>query len=116
MEIIKLGDENLSELNDGSVKIHISSKFLIFDFNDPIKAIIRNTYPDLMHNYCDYNFLQSRATLASIIETMNEINSYVSSLIPNMSFNLTINYVYPHQYLRLARFKIASLKERISKL
>ena len=92
--IIKLGDGNLSEPNDGVVEIHIPSEFLILEFNDPIEAIMKSTYPLLAQNYSHDKFLQSRAILASRIETVNEINDYVLSLILGMICTLIKYCIY----------------------
>jgi len=80
--IVKLGDGILCEPNDGVVDIEIPPEFLISNFNDLIKAIVLSTYLDLLENYRNDNFLQSRAILASRIETVEEINKYILSLIP----------------------------------
>ena len=72
----------MCEPNDGVVDIEIPPEFLISDFNDPIEAIVLSTYPDLLENYRNENFLQTRAILASRIETVEEINKYILSLIP----------------------------------
>jgi len=79
--IVKLGDGMLCEPNDGVVDIEIPPEFLISNFNDPIEAIVLSTYPNLLENYTNDNFLQSRAILASRIETVEEINKYILSLI-----------------------------------
>ena len=80
--IVKLGDGMLCEPNDRVVDIEIPPEFLISDFNDPIEAIVLSTYTNLLENYRNDNFLQSKAILASKIETMEEINQYILSLIP----------------------------------
>jgi len=84
--IVKLGDGKLCEPNDGVVEIEIPHEFLITKFNDPLQAIVDSTYPELIQNYSDENYLKSRAILASRIETMDEINDYMLSLIPGKSF------------------------------
>ncbi|XP_058733080.1 uncharacterized protein LOC131604671 [Vicia villosa] len=40
------------------------------------------TYPDPIHNYLDSNYLQSRAILASTIEVVDDINQYITNLLP----------------------------------
>jgi len=70
----------LGEPIDGLVEIGIPQKFFILDFNDYIQAIINNIYPNLIENYSNDNYLQSRAILANRIEIVNEINEYVLSL------------------------------------
>ncbi|XP_058766740.1 uncharacterized protein LOC131640353 [Vicia villosa] len=80
--ILKIGDGTMCEPNDGYVDICIPDEFLISSFSDPIKAIVEDTYPDLIHNYLDSNYLQSRAILASTIEVVDDINQYITNLIP----------------------------------
>ncbi|CAK8569600.1 unnamed protein product [Lathyrus sativus] len=80
--ILSIGDRTMGEPNDGYVEINIPAEFLISNFSDPIKAIVDSTYPDLIHNYHDPNFLQSRAILASTIEVTDEINQYITDLLP----------------------------------
>jgi len=80
--IVQLGDGKLCEPNDGVVEIEIPHEFLTTEFNDPLQAIVDSTYPELIQNYSDENYLKSRAILASRIETMDEINDYMLSWIP----------------------------------
>ncbi|XP_058747634.1 uncharacterized protein LOC131620510 [Vicia villosa] len=80
--ILKIGDGTMCEPNDGYASISIPEEFLISSFSDPIKAIVEDTYPDLIHNYLDSNYLQSRAILASTIEVVDDINQYITNLLP----------------------------------
>ena len=47
---------------------------MITDFNDPIQAIVQRTYLGLIQLYKNEEFMQSRAILASNIDTVNQIN------------------------------------------
>ncbi|XP_058767228.1 uncharacterized protein LOC131640871 [Vicia villosa] len=80
--ILKIGDGTMCEPNDGYADICIPDEFLISNFSDPIKAIVEDTYPDLIHNYLDSNYLQSRAILASTIEVVDDINQYITNILP----------------------------------
>ncbi|XP_058746518.1 uncharacterized protein LOC131619442 [Vicia villosa] len=80
--ILNIGDGTMCEPNDGYADISIPDEFLISNFSDPIKAIVEDTYPDLIHNYLDSNYLQSRAILASTIEVVDDINQYITDLLP----------------------------------
>ncbi|XP_019425033.1 PREDICTED: uncharacterized protein LOC109333904 [Lupinus angustifolius] len=80
--ILDVGDGKLSEPNDGYASIEIPNQFLITEYDDPIHAIVKSTYPNLENEYLNEEFLQCRAILASTIETVDEINDYVLSLIP----------------------------------
>jgi len=92
--IVKLGDGLLCEPNDGVVDIEIPPQFLILDFSDPIKAIVSSTYPGLLQNYSNANFLKSRAILASRIETVEEINEHILSLIPGTYLYIFTHFIY----------------------
>ncbi|XP_058733342.1 uncharacterized protein LOC131604948 [Vicia villosa] len=80
--IVKIGDGTMCEPNNGYADICIPDEFLISNFSDPIKAIVEDTHPDIIHNYLDYNYLQSRAILASTIEVVDDINQYITNLLP----------------------------------
>ena len=79
--LLDIGDGKLGQPNDGHCKIIIPDEFLIMDFEDPIQAIVDATYPDLLQNYNNANFLQKRAILASTKDVVDKINDYVLSLI-----------------------------------
>lgn len=80
--ILKVGEGKLSVPNDGYAEIDIPDELLIKDFVDPIVAIVESTYPNLLQNYTNDHFLQARAILASTIEIVEEINDFVTNLIP----------------------------------
>jgi ATP-dependent DNA helicase PIF1 len=89
--ILKLGEGKLSEPNDGYAEINIPRELLILNFDDPIDAIVQSTYPNLIEKYNQISFLQSRAILASTIEVVEQINTYVLSLIPGLLYNMKIS-------------------------
>jgi len=80
--LLDIGDGQLGQPNDGHCEITIPDEFLIMDFEDPIQEIIDTTYPDLLQNYNNADFLQKRAILASTKDVVDKINDYVLSLIP----------------------------------
>uniref|UniRef100_A0A0R0L125 ATP-dependent DNA helicase n=1 Tax=Glycine max TaxID=3847 RepID=A0A0R0L125_SOYBN len=81
--LLDIDDAKLGEPNDGYDEITIPDEFLIKDFQDPIQAIVEATYPDLLQNYSNGNFLQKRVVLASTKDVIDKINDYVLSLIPS---------------------------------
>ncbi|KAG5062800.1 hypothetical protein JHK85_003983 [Glycine max] len=81
--LLDIDDAKLGEPNDGYEEITIPYEFLIKDFQDPIQAIVEATYPDLLQNYSNGNFLQKRVVLASTKDVIDKINDYVLSLIPS---------------------------------
>ncbi|KAF1860023.1 hypothetical protein Lal_00027873 [Lupinus albus] len=90
-------DGKLSEPNDGFALIEIPEQCLITNYDNPIHAIVKSTYPNLVDEYMNEEFLQCRAILASTIETVDEINDYVLSLIlcrhSIIFFNIFINVI-----------------------
>lgn len=48
---------------------------------DPIEAIVTNTYPNLLQNYTDPNFLQWRTILAPTIEIVDDINDFITNIL-----------------------------------
>jgi ATP-dependent DNA helicase PIF1 len=93
--ILKVGEGKLSEPNDGYADIEIPQDLLIVDYDEPIPAIVKSTYPNLLEQYKCHKFLQSRAILASTIEVVDQINMYVLTLIPGMPIS---NYIYIYKY------------------
>jgi ATP-dependent DNA helicase PIF1 len=87
--ILKVGEGKLAEPNDGFAEINIPKELLILDYDEPIPAIVASTYPNLVANYKSHQFLQERAILASTIEVVDQINSYVLSLIPGIGYSTT---------------------------
>ncbi|KAG5088981.1 hypothetical protein GYH30_001400 [Glycine max] len=81
--LLDIGDGKLGELNDGYGEISILDEFLIKDFNDPIQAIVETTYPNLLQDYSNGDFLQKRVVLVSSKDVVDSINDYVMSLIPS---------------------------------
>ncbi|XP_058761557.1 uncharacterized protein LOC131634946 [Vicia villosa] len=80
--ILDGGDGKILEPNDGYAEITIPPEFLLKDFVDPIEKIVTSTYPNLLENFTNPEFLQSRAILASTIEIVDEINDYITNLLP----------------------------------
>ncbi|XP_058764312.1 uncharacterized protein LOC131637724 [Vicia villosa] len=80
--ILNVGDGKISEPNDGLVDIEIPQDLFITNYEDPIKAIVENTYPNLVNVFQDVAYLQGKAILASTIEVVDKINHYVLDLIP----------------------------------
>jgi len=81
---LDVGEGKISEPNDGYADIPIPTELLITEFNDPILAIIESTYLNFLDNYKSYDYLKSRAILASTIEVVDQINEYVLGLMPGM--------------------------------
>ncbi|CAJ2646433.1 unnamed protein product [Trifolium pratense] len=72
----------MSNPNVGNAEVDIPPELLITNFDDPIHAIVQSTYPNLLSQYQNGQFLQSRAILASTVEAVDQINDYVVKLLP----------------------------------
>lgn len=81
--LLDIGDGKIGQYNEGFSEITIPYEFLIKNYDDPIHAIVEATYPSLIDNYSDTDYLQKRVVLASKKEIVDKINDYVLSLIPN---------------------------------
>ncbi|XP_058763805.1 uncharacterized protein LOC131637240 [Vicia villosa] len=80
--LLKIGEGKLSEPNDGFADIELPPELLITDYDDPVVAIVNNTYPDFKKNYQSNDYLKSRAILASTLEVVDQINNHVLDLMP----------------------------------
>jgi hypothetical protein len=68
-------------------EVDIPPEFLITNSNDPVKAIVQSTYPNLLSQYQNGQFMQSRAILASTVEAVDQINDYILKLVPGIMYN-----------------------------
>jgi len=80
--LLSVGEGKISEPNDGYADISIPKDMLKLDYEEPISAIVESTYPEFLANYHSYDYLKSRAILASTIEVVDQINNYVLDQMP----------------------------------
>ncbi|XP_058758996.1 uncharacterized protein LOC131632231, partial [Vicia villosa] len=80
--LLKLGEGRLCEPNDGHAEIDIPRDMLIEQFDDPIVSIVDSTCPAFLDNFRSYDYLKSRAILASTIEVVEQINNHVLNMMP----------------------------------
>uniref|UniRef100_A0A0R0KGW9 ATP-dependent DNA helicase n=1 Tax=Glycine max TaxID=3847 RepID=A0A0R0KGW9_SOYBN len=79
--ILDIGDGVIGNENDGYATVEIPEYLLITEYNDPIDAIVRSTFPNLYQHHSNLEFFKCRAILASTNETVEEVNDYILSLI-----------------------------------
>lgn len=79
--VLQIGDDKISEPNNGYAELSIPNEFLLSDFTDHIEVIVTSTYPNFITNYKDPHYVQCRAILASTIDIVDDINAYVTNLI-----------------------------------
>ncbi|KAI9121592.1 hypothetical protein K1719_008625 [Acacia pycnantha] len=80
--LLNIGDGNLGLPHDGIAQVEISDKFLIRHLHNPMQAIVSATYPGLLENLTNSDYFNSRAILCPTIESVNQINEYMCSLLP----------------------------------
>ncbi|KAG2630381.1 hypothetical protein PVAP13_3KG485601 [Panicum virgatum] len=62
--------------------VPIPQGFLIKDYTEPIPAIVDSVYTDLANQYRNVDYLKSRAILCPKNDTVDEISTYIVSLLP----------------------------------
>lgn len=80
--ILKVGDGNIGENNDGENEITIPDDLLIKNTCNPIASIVDTTYPSLLDNMNDPFFFQNRTILAPTNDIIDTLNNYIMTLIP----------------------------------
>ncbi|KAH1127282.1 hypothetical protein GYH30_016021 [Glycine max] len=88
--ILDIGDGIIDDENDGYATIQIPAHLLITQYDDPIGAIVKSTFPDLDQHHNNPEFFKSKAILASTNEMVEQINDYLLSFIPG---NYIITYL-----------------------
>eukprot|EP00256_Glycine_max_P054071 XP_014620840.1 ATP-dependent DNA helicase pfh1-like [Glycine max] len=88
--ILDIGDGIIDDENDGYATIQIPAHLLITQYDDPMSAIVKSTFPDLDQHHNNPKFFKSKAILASTNEMVEQINDYVLSFIPG---NYIITYL-----------------------
>uniref|UniRef100_A0A0R0KEV8 ATP-dependent DNA helicase n=1 Tax=Glycine max TaxID=3847 RepID=A0A0R0KEV8_SOYBN len=89
-----IGDGIIGHENDGYATIEIHAHLLITEYDDPIGAIVKSTFPDLHQHHNNLQFFKSRTILASTNETVEQINDYALSFIP-------VNYLITYLILKI---------------
>ncbi|XP_028758137.1 ATP-dependent DNA helicase PIF1-like [Neltuma alba] len=80
--LLDVGDGKLGMPHDGIAEIKIPDELLIDRYSDPIAAIVSWTYPGLLDNLGSTDYFNDRAILAPTIDIVNQVNDYMSSLLP----------------------------------
>ena len=80
--VLGIGDGCIGDISDDQIQLQIPPDLLIKSSGDHIASIVESTYPSILHNMHDESFFQDRAILTPKNTVVDEINSYVLSLIP----------------------------------
>ena len=70
--ILDIGDGIIGDENDGYATIQVPAHLLITQYDDPISAIVKSTFPDLDQHHNNPEFFKSKAILASTNETVEQ--------------------------------------------
>ena len=79
--ILRIEDGIDGEENDGETNVQIPKDFLIRDIHDPLLSIMNATYPSLLNNLYNCNYLQERVIVAPTHDITEEVNDKVLSSI-----------------------------------
>ncbi|XP_074310504.1 uncharacterized protein LOC141646532 [Silene latifolia] len=79
--LLEIGDGIAGGENDGEVDLELPADLLIQDVTNPIKTLVDVTYPDLLAQLWNPEYLQQREILAPTHEIVESVNEYVLSLI-----------------------------------
>ncbi|XP_074277016.1 uncharacterized protein LOC141600672 [Silene latifolia] len=79
--ILKVGDGEAGDPNDGEVELELPNDILIQHTGDPIASIVDAIYPSLENQLSNPEYLQERAILAPTHEIVDLVNDYVLSRI-----------------------------------
>ena len=80
--ILGIGDGSIGDADDEYIKVKIPRDLLIFSSGDPLAAIVKSTYPNLLRNMRDTSFFCDRAILAPKNTIVDAVNEYVLNLLP----------------------------------
>jgi len=84
--ILAIGDGTVHAERRGDERepswVTIPDDLLIHTKGDKVAAIVSEVYPDLLRRYRDPTYLASRAIVCPNNQTVDEINSYIVSMLP----------------------------------
>jgi hypothetical protein len=113
--ILNIGDGKTTT-DDGDELIQIPNDILLEKGDDAKQTIVDSTYPTLISNYKEREYLKERAILCPRNDTVNEINEYIMSKLQgeevtylssdsvcNASTN-GLDSMYPMEFLNTLKF------------
>lgn len=80
--LLRLGNGNIGEPNDGDAIIEIPTDMLIEDSEDPFQDLLNFVYPNFIDKISTPTFFQERAVLAPTNDTVEFVNEYMLSQLP----------------------------------
>ena len=86
-QILNIGNGTINVIkddeNEDAIWIEIPNKYIINSDSNPIKTIYYLIYNDFIHNFHNIDYLRERAIVAPKNKTVDDINKYILSLVPN---------------------------------
>ncbi|XP_074303675.1 uncharacterized protein LOC141638162 [Silene latifolia] len=79
--ILKVGDGDAGDWNDGKVELELPNDILIHHTGDPIASIVDAIYPSLENQPSNPEYLLERTILAPTQEIVDLVNDYILSRI-----------------------------------
>ncbi|KAL7147924.1 hypothetical protein ABFS83_06G142700 [Erythranthe nasuta] len=79
--ILRIGNGDAGEVNDGDAIIEIPNDLLIHDSADPFLDLIEFVYPDLVRNLFTPDYFEDRAVLSPTNESVGFVNDHFLSTI-----------------------------------
>ncbi|XP_012837300.1 PREDICTED: uncharacterized protein LOC105957872 [Erythranthe guttata] len=79
--ILRIGNGDAGEINDGDATIEIPDDMLIRNSADPFLDLIEFVYPDLVTNLFTPEYFEGRSILAPTNESVGFVNDYFLSII-----------------------------------
>jgi ATP-dependent DNA helicase PIF1 len=63
--ILDIGDGSIGDTDDEYIKVNIPRDLLIFSSGDPLAAIVKSTYPNLLRNMRDTSFFLRQSYISA---------------------------------------------------
>ena len=100
--ILKIEDVNMNLNQSGEANISIPTNLLIQESETPLLSLVKFVYGGLIENIMTHGFFDDNATLCPTIDSVEQVNDFILSLIPGeeqiylSSDTLMSAYFCPH--------------------
>jgi len=79
--ILQIGNNGMDSYDKGEGGIEIPTDILALDIDKPFLSLVDFLYSNILENLNIPNFFEERAILAPALETVDEVNEFMLSLI-----------------------------------
>lgn len=80
--MLDIGNDKQESNEYGESSLHVPENLLVTDSQNPLLSLVELTYPLLLQNMSDLQYLEERAILAPTHDSVDVVNNFVLSLIP----------------------------------